>query len=215
MSLSPAAPGAALPPPRLIEGPAAVLVFDGAGRVLGGNTAGRRQFCDLLGWVEAERICFAEPANACALDDARRRLVQAGLGEVIVKFELAASGAAHFAILLGGRLEDETGARGGGEAFALVFPDAAPLEALAACLMRSFSLTPAETRLALHLKDGLTLAEASSVLDVSVNTARNQLRAIFDKVGLRRQSELVRALAQLAALGATGALGGAVAGTRC
>jgi len=214
MSASPAISGAV--PRRLAESSAAaVLLFDGAGRVLGGNPAGLQQFCDLLGRVVGERLCFAEPVNACALEDARRRLSQAGLGEVIVKFELAASGAAHFAILLGGRLEEELGSRAAGEAFALIFPQAAPLEALAACLMRSFSLTPAETRLALNLKDGLTLAEAAAALDVSVNTARNQLRAIFDKLGLRRQSELVRALAQLTALGAAGALRTPETATAC
>ena len=91
------------------------------------------------------------------------------------------------------------------EIYTLSLHDALPIspartEALANALMRSFGLTPAETRLALKLQVGLTLAECGRDLDISVNTARNQLRAIFDKLGLRRQSGLARTLAQLAAL---------------
>lgn len=55
-----------------------------------------------------------------------------------------------------------------------------------------FQLTPAETSLAIQLANGLSLDEASEVLNIRRNTARAHLRSIFSKTGVRRQTELVR-----------------------
>jgi DNA-binding CsgD family transcriptional regulator len=55
-----------------------------------------------------------------------------------------------------------------------------------------FGLTPAETRVALALFDGLSPADAATGLGVSFHTVRNQLVRIFEKTGTNRQTELVR-----------------------
>lgn len=55
-----------------------------------------------------------------------------------------------------------------------------------------FQLTGAETQLAIRLANGLTLEEAAAVLNIKRNTARAHLRSIFAKIGVRRQTELVR-----------------------
>ncbi|EKT4466707.1 helix-turn-helix transcriptional regulator [Pseudomonas putida] len=55
-----------------------------------------------------------------------------------------------------------------------------------------FSLTPAETSLAMLLANGLTKDEASKELGISTNTARAHLRSIFSKTGVTRQTMLVR-----------------------
>lgn len=55
-----------------------------------------------------------------------------------------------------------------------------------------FSLTPAETALAIELANGLSLEEAAEALNIRRNTARAHLRSIFSKTGVRRQTELVR-----------------------
>ena len=55
-----------------------------------------------------------------------------------------------------------------------------------------FHLTPAETALAIQLANGLSLEDASEVLNIRRNTARAHLRSIFSKTGVRRQTELVR-----------------------
>lgn len=55
-----------------------------------------------------------------------------------------------------------------------------------------FQLTAAETSLAIQLANGLSLDEASEVLNIRRNTARAHLRSIFSKTGVRRQTELVR-----------------------
>ncbi len=83
------------------------------------------------------------------------------------------------------------------QSYALVFPAVEATGRLWISIRDSFGLTPAEIRLASRLRDGRTLKEAADELSVSINTVRNQLRAIFDKMGLKRQSELIRALAEL------------------
>jgi DNA-binding CsgD family transcriptional regulator len=61
-------------------------------------------------------------------------------------------------------------------------------------IQRLFGLTQAESSLALLLADGLSLDEAAEQLGVRKNTARAQLRAIFSKTGVTRQTALVRLL---------------------
>lgn len=55
-----------------------------------------------------------------------------------------------------------------------------------------FGLTRAEASLVLQLANGLTLDEACEQLGIRRNTARAQLRAAFSKMGVTRQSELIR-----------------------
>lgn len=60
-------------------------------------------------------------------------------------------------------------------------------------LLRSlFGLTIAESGLALLLVEGMTLDEAAAHQGVSRHTARSQLRSIFAKTGVTRQTELLR-----------------------
>ena len=59
---------------------------------------------------------------------------------------------------------------------------------------RLFDLTPAEASLALALANGLTLDEAADGLNIRKNTARAHLRSIFSKIGVTRQTTLVRVL---------------------
>lgn len=59
-------------------------------------------------------------------------------------------------------------------------------------LRRLFELTHAEASLAMLLAGGMALDEASEQLNIRRNTARAHLRSIFSKMGVRRQTELVR-----------------------
>jgi DNA-binding CsgD family transcriptional regulator len=63
-----------------------------------------------------------------------------------------------------------------------------------ATVMRLFDLTPAEATLALTLANGATLDEAAEQIGIRRNTARAHLRSIFAKVGVTRQTMLVRAI---------------------
>lgn len=60
-----------------------------------------------------------------------------------------------------------------------------------------FGLTPAESRLAIELTSGNAIDDAAERLGIAKETARNQLKAIFRKVNINRQSELVALLARL------------------
>jgi DNA-binding CsgD family transcriptional regulator/PAS domain-containing protein len=77
----------------------------------------------------------------------------------------------------------------------LLLTDLQPFEAgHADRLRRVFGLTAAEARLANQLAGGVTLAEASEQLSLSKETARTQLKAIFNKTRTNRQTDLVRLL---------------------
>lgn len=67
-------------------------------------------------------------------------------------------------------------------------------------LRRLFDLTPAEAELARNLATGLSLDEAALALNISRNTARAHLRAVFSKSGITRQTELMRVVLSSAAM---------------
>jgi DNA-binding CsgD family transcriptional regulator len=187
-----------------------VLVVGAGGGVLACDLAGRGAFERRLGTLEARGLRFADPANHEALDLARRRLGGAASGQVIVKFVDAENDGPFFVYVMPAAALPESLARrltplGAGEArpsgaLALLFPSVEATDRLWSSVRESFGLTAAEIRLAAQLAEGLSLKEAAEELGVSVNTLRNQLRAVFDKMGLNRQSELVRALTQLSSL---------------
>jgi DNA-binding CsgD family transcriptional regulator len=62
-------------------------------------------------------------------------------------------------------------------------------------LLSSFGLTTAEARLAMRMASGAALETVADELRISKETARNQLKAVFQKTGVRRQAELVALLA--------------------
>ncbi len=66
-------------------------------------------------------------------------------------------------------------------------------------LARLFRLTPREAALAALLMEGQGLEDIAERLRLSRNTARQHLRALFQKTGTHRQAELVRLLLRSAA----------------
>lgn len=65
-------------------------------------------------------------------------------------------------------------------------------------LVDAFGLTPREAQLALALRDGAALSHAAWRLGITEGTARQYLKCVFAKTGVRRQSELVALLSGLA-----------------
>lgn len=72
-------------------------------------------------------------------------------------------------------------------------PDSAPTMP-DTLLMEAFGLTRAETALTLALLHGETVDEYCERVGISRNTARTHMRAIFDKLGIQKQTELIRLL---------------------
>jgi DNA-binding CsgD family transcriptional regulator len=66
-------------------------------------------------------------------------------------------------------------------------------------LKHVYRLTDAEASLAEHLCGGQRLADAAEALGITLNTARAQLKTIFQKTGASRQPELVKLLLTLSA----------------
>jgi DNA-binding CsgD family transcriptional regulator/PAS domain-containing protein len=64
-------------------------------------------------------------------------------------------------------------------------------------LQALFKLTPAESRIALLLSDGHAPPDIAELIAVSANTVKSQLKSIYSKTGVSRQSQLVRLLTQL------------------
>jgi len=67
-------------------------------------------------------------------------------------------------------------------------------------LQALFRLTPSEARLAAALASGMTLEAVAGATGISVFTARAHLRAVFSKIGVNRQAELVAVMERLAQL---------------
>jgi len=63
-----------------------------------------------------------------------------------------------------------------------------------------FQLTKREALLTIHLANGLSVDEAARALGVRLTTARAHLRSIYSKIGVRRQTELVRLILNSVAL---------------
>jgi DNA-binding CsgD family transcriptional regulator len=61
-------------------------------------------------------------------------------------------------------------------------------------LRQFYGLTPAESRLATELLRHHSVTEAAEILRISRNTARTQLKRLFEKTNTRRQSELLQLL---------------------
>jgi len=76
----------------------------------------------------------------------------------------------------------------------LISEPGAPDPLDAAVLRLLYHLTPAEARLAVAVAEGRELTEIAEAFGIARNTARAQLRTIYDKTGVRRQADLVRLL---------------------
>jgi len=70
--------------------------------------------------------------------------------------------------------------------------DVAPISEAGLCVL--FGTTSAEARLVQRLMTGRSLDDVAVDLGTSINTVKTQLKAVFAKVGVHRQSELMHAL---------------------
>lgn len=167
------------------------------GTLIDANAAARQAMGGGLGALRGQ--AFTDPHNLEALMRALDRARAAPRERIILKLEGEREDTPRFAYVIPAVELRET-ANALPDAYAVVFPAVEETDRLWSAVRDSFGLTPAELRVAVRLREGLTLKEVADELSVSVNTIRNQLRAIFDKMGLNRQSDLIRALTELAYL---------------
>lgn len=206
----------ATPPPVAVG----VLTVSRVGRLIDCNAMAE----PLLGALGFEATLsgrrLTRMANLDALARARRRVCGRKPARAIIKL-LEQGDRERFAYVIAARdlpaelragpMIDEEGA------VAVILPIVGFDAPFWAGLADSFSLTAAEIRLADRLRGGQTLKEAAAELRLSVNTVRNQLTSIFEKLGVRRQSDLVWTLNSMAgvfaALPPTAAQGPAIVAT--
>ncbi len=196
------------------EGPASVgrndigwIVLSSRRKALAANSLAQEMMGAGLGRLKiGAELAFDDPANGEALIQALTQSRGQAGGQTILRLDRGEDDGPCFAYVAPARalpgvadaaaleLADDD------QAYALIFPALEETGKLWSSIRESFGLTPAELRLARKLRDGRSLKEAADELEVSVNTVRNQLRAIFDKMGLKRQSDLIRALTQLSSV---------------
>jgi len=87
-------------------------------------------------------------------------------------------------------INDEPGLAGQPVQVAVFLVRPGPPHLDASQLATHFGLTAAESRLAVRLAEGRTIAEAAKTAGISLATARSHLRNIFAKTATSRQSEL-------------------------
>lgn len=182
------------------------IVLSPAGKVLVCNPLAEMIMGAGLGAAQVNQpLAFLDEGNAEATDRAMVQ-VRKGVSQVVLRLERPGGEGPCFAyatsaaalIARAGAQRPQTPV--GTNAIALVFPAPDAASRLWSGVQESFGLTEAEVRLARKLREGLSLQQAADSLGTSINTVRNQLRAVFDKMGLQRQSDLVRALTELGAV---------------
>lgn len=84
----------------------------------------------------------------------------------------------------------------------LMFVDTAAQTGLPAKeLMRLFGLTPSEAEVAMYLSQGLSISEISEIRRSSRETVRIHLKALFSKLDVQRQSDLIRIIDRIGRTG--------------
>ena len=91
----------------------------------------------------------------------------------------------------------EHGQHGGEAALVLLGDPRGPERRDAAQMLQLFGLTAAEARLGALIGVGLGAREAAEELKISEHTARSTLKTVYDKLGIRKQSELGHLVARL------------------
>jgi DNA-binding CsgD family transcriptional regulator len=86
---------------------------------------------------------------------------------------------------------DELGAAFNGVLLVLIDPEHREMVSVHG-LARSYRLSPAEMLVCQLLVQGLTLNEIADQRDVSADTVKSQVRAIYTKTGTKNRAELVR-----------------------
>ena len=183
--------------------PCAVLLTDGRGTIAHANRAAGeilaqgQWLADAQGTLRARRAAadreLQRALRLCAGDEARLGAVGAAIG-------LSAPGSAPVHAHVLPLCADTSRAQPGSPVVAAIFVATAPDHgAHAAAFASAHALTRAEARVVHALLAGHTLAEVARAFGVGRATVKSQLDSVFQKAGVARQADLVRAVLQFAA----------------
>jgi len=148
-----------------------------------------------------DKLRFSAADSQASFERAKLKLSSDDRQHVLVELSSPTSGRHRF-----GYLVDKTDFPGalreieGSAVRALLVPQQEPSDRLKRVIQTSFGLTAAESEITMRLADGMTLKDAAGQLRISVNTARNHLQSVFDKSGIKRQSDLILVVTQLSVI---------------
>jgi DNA-binding CsgD family transcriptional regulator len=141
-----------------------------------------------------EALLSAVPAEKDALSEALRLSIARRGPRVSAPIALTRPGGRQlFAYVM----PLEHGQHGGEAALVLLADPRGPERRDAAQMLQLFGLTAAEARLGALIGVGLGAREAAEELKISEHTARSTLKTVYDKLGIRKQSELGHLVARL------------------
>lgn len=175
--------------------PVGVIVVDAGGGVLWLNRAARA----IVSARDGLAVGAGELAALRGADDARlqtllKRAAAQGFGSGLLAVARADGRAAYQLSIAGLPWTAAEPSAGRAAAIVLVTDPERQAGDLTAAVSRLYGLTPAEARLAMALARGMSPRAHAAACGVSPNTVNSQLKAIFHKTGVRRQTELMRLL---------------------
>ena len=189
--------------------PSPVLLLDGAARVLASNRSAERLIQQRRIVTVGGRLSAVDPRQAQALAAAiHKALLLADVarpaGASTLKPAACTVGTPPLSMILHA-VRPRSPFRSGAAApatrvLAVVHDRAASVRLEPALVQQIYALTPTEAALASALVEGKTLAEFAALRGCTEETVRTHGKRLLGKVGVRRQSELVRDLLASAAL---------------
>lgn len=170
--------------------PHGVVVVDAGARVLFANHAAEGLLADSRGAlrIEGQRLS-ARHADSAALSHLVRVAVREGTGGSMV---ISRNGHPTLMVVAAAVRPAADAARHSGHAILFLKALETPARRSSRAFVRYFALTRAQAALANEIVRGDGVGAAAARLRISYGTARAHLLQIFQKTGLRRQSELVR-----------------------
>lgn len=177
------------------------IIVDPDGHILDANPPARAILAQRDGvFLSGDKVCLSHPDQSRHLHSLIRSNAEASLDRnapAAVRAILVdrPSGQESISLLV------RPAARGGNGKLAirptavlhLVDPAQPRLKVIDA-LVQLFGLTRTEARVALSLSNGFSINETAEATGTSKNTIRSHVRAIFSKMGVSRQAELIRAV---------------------
>lgn len=175
------------------------IVFDSRGDVLRINGSAERLLCAELSIV-GRRIASVDRRATAAFERALKQvIIDSPRAAPSAPVALPRLGCRPLLAYLLGLKSIAYNPLAPGQAVAVFVDPEAKKKPGLAVLQTCFSLTQAEALLAQKLGTGVSLEQAATEREISYETARNQLKAVFAKTHTHKQAELVSLLARLSA----------------
>ncbi|WP_417465437.1 hypothetical protein [Kordiimonas sp.] len=186
-----------------------ILEVDAHSVICASNRTARTLLYGLLSSTQNEAdLDFKSGEHQQVYLEARERLRSSNARSTLMRFELEKEKTTLLGVLMSNPENRENETTDNFEAqrvaarkrYRIVFSPISIATDNSKILRTELGLTQSEARLALQLGAGATVADAAKELNISVHTARNQLKSIYGKTGINRQSELIKLLIELGLL---------------